>query len=334
MAVRAYIDSMQKTIAKINLSAIISNAEHLKSLCPGKKFYGVVKADAYGHGAIEVSRALQSVCDGLCVAIVDEGVELRAAGISLPILVFTPPLGKDDALRMRAYDLTATAADVRSAGLCRGLRVHVKVNTGMNRYGCVPGDIKEVLFSLKDSIVEGVYSHIYAPLSPQHCKEQLSAFKAAADIVRGEYPQATAHFAATAGTLMGGEYLFDGVRCGIGLYGYAPDGFRDEKLIPALRVYARRVQSFVPPFGGGVGYAEAQKKYARLSSYRAGYADGLARTCALGEGNLCMDSFVSQRWEEELCIFSDANEYAAKLGTISYEALCAVTKRSLRVYER
>ena len=98
-------------------------------------------------------------------------------------------------------------------------------------------------------------------------------------------------------------------------------------------MYARRVQTFRPPVGRGAGYSAAAHDYARLSSYRAGYADGFARTLPLGEGNLCMDAFVSQSEDEELCIFSDADEYAARCGTISYEALCAVTKRSLRVYE-
>lgn len=325
---------MQKTIARIDLSAIYNNARHLKSLCAGKKFYGVVKADAYGHGAIPVSRALEGVCDGLCVAIADEGAELRVAGVSLPILVLTPPLERDDAVRMRAYDLTPTVGDVKSALFSRGMRVHLKINTGMNRYGCPPDQLSALLPYLEGSEVEGVYSHIYAPLSQKCLSEQLSAFRYAAGIVKKAYPSAFAHFAATAGTLMGKKYLFDGVRCGIGLYGYCPEGFKDGKLAPAMKVYARRVQSYVPPYGGGAGYAPAEKEYKRLSSYRAGYADGFSRTCALGEGNLCMDAFVSERWEEELCIFSDADEYASRSGTISYEALCAVTKRSLRVYER
>ena len=324
---------MQKTVAKINLAAIRSNARHLKELSGGRFFYAVVKADAYGHGAVAVSRALSDVADGFCVAIVDEGVELRVAGICSPVLVLTPPMDADDCSRMAAYNLTATVADIRSARLCRGINVHVKINTGMNRYGCAPRDLPALLSALNESRVCGVYSHIYAPQSPVDTQKQLKVFSDCASMVKRQYPSATAHFAATAGVLLGGEYLFDGARCGIGLYGYAPAGFSDKALQPALKVYARKVQTFRPPFGGGVGYAPAAQEYACLSSYRAGYADGFCRTNPLGEGNLCMDAFISQEDKGGLCIFSDADDYAQKCGTISYEALCAVTKRSLRVYE-
>lgn len=325
---------MQKTIARINLSAISGNAAYLKSRAQGGKFYAVVKADAYGHGAIAVARELAPIADCFCVAIVDEGVELRAAGISTPILVLTPPMDRDDVTRSAACNLICTVSDVATARLCRGLEVHIKINTGMNRYGTTPEGLGAVISELGQSYVTGVYSHIYAPQSRQNTLRQLEVFKSCVKVVKAAYPAAVAHFAATAGTLMGGELLFDGVRCGIGLYGYAPSGFSDANLTPALSVWARRVQTFSPPFGGGVGYAQADKKYTSLSSYRAGYADGFARTYALGEGNLCMDSFISQSADDEVCIFSDADKYARKLGTISYEALCAVTKRSLRVYER
>ncbi len=325
---------MQKTIARINLSAIRQNALRLKRLSGGALLYAVVKADAYGHGAVQVARALSSVADMLCVAIAEEGAELRISGISLPILVFTPPMDRDDAVRMAAYGLTATVADERSARLSRGLNVHIKVNTGMNRYGCPPDGLPSLLEKLSDCTVQGVYSHIYAPCSQRHCAEQFAAFSHCVGLVKRSCPHASAHLAATAGIYLGRDYLFDAVRPGIGLYGYLPEGFADSRLRPALKVYARRVQTFRPPFGGGCGYMTAQRQYGSLSSYRAGYADGFARTVCLGEGNLCMDSFISEDCAEELCIFSDADEYSSKCNTISYEALCAVTKRSLRVYEQ
>ncbi len=324
---------MQKAIAKIDLGAIRHNARYLKGRANGALFYAVVKADAYGHGAVQVARALKGIADGFCVAIVDEAVELRVSGITSPVLVLTPPLGKDDAERMRAYDIAATAADIHSARLCRGLDVHVKINTGMNRFGCPPAMLSALLAELNDSRVCGVYSHIYAPLSQKDTLEQLAAFRHCVGLVKQMYPSAVAHFAATAGTLAGGELLFDGVRCGIGLYGYAPRGFACDNLRHALTVTARRVQTHVPPFGGGAGYMAAERSYARISTYRAGYADGLPRTYPLGIGNLCMDSFVSEGWEESVCVLSDAQKVAEKLGTISYEVLCNATKRCVRVYE-
>ena len=324
---------MQNTVARIDLGAIRANAAHLKRLAGGAKFYAVVKADAYGHGAVPVARALSGIADAFCVAIVDEGVELRVSGTDAPVLVLAPPMDGDDVRRMAAYGLQATVCDERTARLCAGLKVHIKVNTGMNRYGCAPRELPAVLSAAEKCSVVGVYSHMYAPHIADCAAEQLGLFSACADRVKSIFPSAVAHVSATAGTLMGGEYVMDGVRCGIGLYGYAPAGFADGALRPALKVYARRVQTFRPPVGRGAGYSAAAHDYARLSSYRAGYADGFARTLPLGEGNLCMDAFVSQSEDEELCIFSDADEYAARCGTISYEALCAVTKRSLRVYE-
>lgn len=325
---------MQKTISLIDLSAIRRNALHMKSLACGAKFYAVVKADAYGHGAIEVAKELSDVCDGFCVAIADEGVELRAAGISPPVLVFTPPLDEGDAARMSAYDLTATVADERSAELCENLNFHLKINTGMNRYGCPPLDLPRLIKKLDKDRLLGVYTHMYAPRDEARSRQQLELFRESVAVVKKFAPGAVAHMAATAGVLSGKEYLFDGVRCGISLYGYCPEGFSDSALLPALRVYARRVQTFSPPVGDGAGYGVADKKHASLSSYRAGYGDGFSRTVSLGEGNLCMDAFVREGEEENLLIFGDADDYAARAGTISYEALCAVTKRSVRVYER
>lgn len=307
---------------------------HMKSLIGGRKFYAVVKADAYGHGAIAVARELNDICDGFCVAIVDEGVELRAAGISSPVLVLTPPLDRHDAERMSAYDLTATVADERSALLCKGLNCHIKINTGMNRYGCVPEELPRILKELDCDRVHGVYTHMYAPADEERSSEQRELFEKCVSLVKKFSPDAVAHMAATAGVFKGEKYLFDGVRCGISLYGYCPAGFSDTNLRPALKVYAPRVQTFSPPVGGGAGYAAAKKKYASLSSYRAGYGDGFWRTVSLGEGNLCMDAFVSCSNEDKILVFGDADDYAARAGTISYEALCAVTKRSVRVYER
>ncbi len=325
---------MQKTISKINLAAIRHNALHMKSLAAGAEFYAVVKADAYGHGAAAVARELSDIADGFCVAIVDEGVELRASGISSPVLVFTPPLDEYDADRMSAYQLTATAADERSARLCRELDCHIKINTGMNRYGCPPQKLSALLDILDCGRVKGVYTHMYAPLDNDISESQRELFGECVERVKHFAPQAVAHMASTAGVLKGGQYLFDGVRCGISLYGYCPAGFSDDSLVPALKVYAPRVQTFAPPVGEGAGYGRASKKFESLSSYRAGYGDGFVRTVALGKGNLCMDAFVSGNDDDLLLVFGDADDYAARAGTISYEALCAVTKRSVRVYER
>ena len=124
---------MQKTLSVINLSAIRANARFVRSLIGNRFFWAVVKADAYGHGAAEVARETEDIVDGFCVAIADEGAELRINGIRKPILVLAPPLDDDDAAKMKYYNLTPTVTDVNSARLIGTQKCHVTVNTGRNR---------------------------------------------------------------------------------------------------------------------------------------------------------------------------------------------------------
>ena len=323
---------MQKTLSVIDLSAIEKNALAVRKLIADKFFWAVVKADAYGHGAVEVSRRIESIVDGFCVAIIEEGVQLRVCGIVKPILVFAPPLDFEDAERMRRYGLTATVTDARSAHLVKGCNYHLAVNTGMNRYGTFGKQLERVMEIAGKTGFVGAYSHIYCAEAPFECARQLTLFKQALRVIGsctdGNFQ---AHLSASGGILRGGEYLFDGVRCGLMLYGYAPHGFKAEGLTPALKVYAR-LASRTEFVGGGIGYNVADKNYDRLYIYRLGYADGFFRSVPLGEKTLCMDAFISQKNQPLLPVFTDAEDYAARAGTISYEVLCSVTARSERVY--
>ncbi|MDE5943268.1 MAG: alanine racemase [Clostridia bacterium] len=324
---------MQKTLSKISLPALRRNALKIKKLAKHSKFYAVVKADGYGHGAEEVSRAIEDICDGFCVAIAEEGAALRTAGISKEILVLTPPLDRCDAERIKAYNLTATVNSVETAELIFGLDCHIKVNTGMNRNGCNADRLAEVLDSLPPESIKGVYSHLFAPENLSAANKQRELFLSAVKEVKKVNPWACAHLSASGGLLLGGKFLFDGVRAGILLYGYAPAGFKADGFEPALKVYARRTQQ-TDFIGGGVGYNFADKNYKRLSVYRAGYADGFWRTVPLGEKTLCMDCYISEDNGEMPLIMGNADVYAKRCGTISYEVLTRVTQRSERVYER
>ena len=324
---------MQKTLAVVNLTYIRENAEAVRALAPDKKFYAVVKADAYGHGAEQVAHALEDVADGFCVAIIDEGINLRIAGVTKPILVFTPPLSPEDGMRAAYYSLTLSVSDTRNAKYVSGCPYHLKVNTGMNRLGCGTGDIEKVIAAAGKSNLEGIYSHMFSPETPRFALAQLSLFKRAVERAKGVNSSIFAHFSASGGILNGGEYLFDAVRCGIMLYGYTPEGYKFSKLKKALKVYAPRVQS-TQFIGGGVGYSRALKNYSGLNTYRCGYGDGFFRTTPLGEGNLCMDTFVKEGGEKLLCVLDDAEKYAKRCNTISYEILTRVTKRAKIVYEK
>ncbi len=329
----AYNLNMQKTLSFINLRAIRHNALKVRSVLGDKFFYAVVKADAYGHGAEETARYIEDIVDGFCVAIIEEGIALRVAGITKPVLVFAPPLGRDDVDRAKFYNLTLTVNSLETARLIGDAKCHIKVNTGMNRVGVSVSDLHSILDVLDAEQIEGVYSHMYAPQDSSASIKQLSLFERAEELVRAKQGHICAHFAASGGILRGGKYLKDGARCGILLYGYVPEGFKKAGFVPALSVYARRVQTtrFI---GGGVGYNFADKNYKTLTTFRLGYADGFFRTVPLGEKTLCMDAFIREDGGELVCVMRDADEYARRCGTISYEVVTSVTRRSERVYIR
>ncbi len=324
---------MQKTLSVINLSAIRSNARLVRSLIGNRFFYAVVKAEAYGHGGVEVALEIQDIADGFCVAIADEGVELRVGGVTKHVLVLTPPLDKEDAEKCAFYNLTPTVGSIDSARLVRDMGCHIAINTGMNRYGCYAEELDKVLEILPKGSAEGVFTHLYAAQSARRSNEQYNAFTQALQAVKVHSPEALAHIAASGGILRGGKYLSDGVRCGLMLYGYAPSGLKIGGLKRALTVYSRLAQSTAPT-GNGVGYNVADRQYSRLYTYRSGYADGFARGVPLGEKTLCMDAFISTKKRELLPVMTNAEAYAKKVGTISYEVLCSVTRRSERVYIR
>lgn len=322
---------MQKTLAVVNLNNLRYNAKYIRNILGDKKFYAVVKADGYGHGGAKVALAIEDIADGFCVAITDEGVWLRLAGVTKPVLVLSPPLGKDDVLRAKFYNLTLTVNSLKTARLIGGCPCHIKINTGMNRLGCNIGQLPEILNVLDSEQIEGVYSHFYNPLDTAARDGQLKLFNRAEELVKAVKPDACAHLAASGGILCGTKYLKDGARCGILLYGYPPEGFKAD-VKPVLKVYARRTQ-ITEFIGGGAGYASAAKNYKYLSIYRLGYADGFARTAPLGENNLCMDAFLRIGGKALQPVFENAEEYANRCGTISYEVLCAATRRSEIVYE-
>ena len=323
---------MQKATAVISLNAIEKNARFVRSLIGDKKFYAVVKANAYGHGAEEVALRLENIVDGFCVAINSEGAALRVAGVSKPVLVFTPPLSEEDAEEADYYNLTVTVNGERAARLAKNLPCHIKVNTGMNRVGCDISELTKVLSLLDKNLVNGIYSHMYAPADRKSVREQLGIFKQAVALAKAINPEATAHISSSAGVLSGSEYLFDGARVGILLYGYPPAGFT-ATVTPAMQVYAPLVQS-TDPCGHGAGYMRTTAVYSRLYTYRYGYADGLPRVSKLGESPLCMDGFVSDSGGDMRCVLADAQKIAADCGTISYEILCRAAGRCEKIYER
>lgn len=338
---------MQRNIAVVDLDNIIRNAETVREEIGGAKLCGVVKCDGYGHGAVPVAEALCGVCDLYAVALVDEGAQLRAGGVSKDILVLQPALDETEVLRASAYGMILTLADDGDLLLVKracqkfgiSVRVHLKANTGMNRLGFEYWQFLNSCLMIKSEraiSVEGVYSHFYLPESRAESRAQFELFMRFCTQAEGVFGKLVKHIAASGGIFADKAYHLDMVRCGIALYGYLPRGIRTVKpLFPALRVFTHAVAGRKYEFGGAA-YGRANGKLGDLTTLRVGYGDGFFRTGGIGNiNNLCMDACVAKgklSKGESVLIFSNADEYARKHNTISYEALCSVTRRAEMVY--
>ncbi len=335
---------MQQVRVVVDLGAIRSNARRFAALANGAALCAVVKADAYGHGAAMVAHALRGVAGSFAVALVSEGAALRHAGVAEDILALVPPLTEEEALRGIAYGLTFLVTDLADAALLEatcekyGLfaRCHIKVNTGMNRFGMDGAALAAFLRRPRGRLrVEGVASHFYCPEDAAAAARQFALFLAACARAEDAFGRLQKHIAATGGLLADPAYAMDMARVGIGLYGYLPRGFAPAitpaalGLRPAMRAYAR-VAAVRKYRGGGMGYGRRAPAGEDLAVLRCGYADGLFR-----EGNLCMDARVAEMRGEkygEVCVFSDADAVAEANHTISYEVLARMGGRAVRDY--
>lgn len=308
----------------------------------GVPLIAVVKDDAYGHGAAAVAEALSDMVRLFAVSTVEEGAQLVHAGIGRDVLVLTPPLTHGEMRRAARLGLIVSIASPPVLRLAlqaggRGLRAHIAVNTGMNRYGFAPDETAAVCRAAARGGIraEGVYSHFYEPASLQALRAQEAAFERAADGARSVFPEIVPHLSATGGLVCGGKG-YGAVRAGLALYGYAPSASSVRlRVRPAMKVYAFVAQSGAA-YGGGVGYVAASRPYSELHTLRVGYGDGFFRAGGLGaEGKLCMDACVREGgmpFGRRVCILSDAEAYARAHGTTAYEVLVHVGRRAERRY--
>ena len=323
-----------------------------------RKICAVVKANAYGHGAEEVANALSGVADFFAVALVEEGIALKVSACGKEVLVFTPPLTEEEVFALATGGCSVTIPDLYTARLVKQtcakyqvrVRAHLKVNTGMNRYGMNVSMLGKVCQYLQDDLyveVAGIYSHLYGT-KVETAQKQKELFANAVRVGKKYFSELNAHLGGTFAALLGEEYWFDSLRIGIGLYGYLPcteigNGVLSQPLKKAMTVTATTVADREYHYGG-VGYGENAKiEGKRLSVCRFGYADGFLRQnqngilpSETGANTLCMD--VSLRWDagkrgEEKILLSNADEVAEICGTISYEVLCAATRRAEFVYD-
>jgi alanine racemase len=353
--------------AQIDLDAIAHNVRVLRAAVAPSEMWAIVKADGYGHGAAPVAEAaLAAGAAGLGVALVQEGAELRRAGIDAPILVLSqqPP---EQVADLVAHRLIATVYTPEYADLLpAGYPAHVKVDTGMQRVGADPHDVAKLLAHTHLD-VQGIFTHLACADEPRlpATAEQLELFEAV--LARLDRRPARVHAANSAGALAHPAARYDLVRVGIAMYGISPGPGVDHlvgDLVPALELHAR--VSFVKRVAAGThvsyGWRHTFDAATTIATVPIGYADGVPRRLGtladrpgadvLIAGRRCpivgvvtMDQLMVDVGDLEVVAGDEvvllgrqcdhqirAEDWADRLGTIGYEIVCAISKRVPRAY--
>jgi alanine racemase len=371
-----YLDAtLRPAWVRVDLDALEANYRHLAARVAPARMGAVVKADAYGHGAVRVARALEGLgVSLLCVALVEEGVELRRAGIEAPLLV----MGTAQPAQLpvlRRYRLTPAVSSLAQLALWRDFAaggaapqpIHLEVDTGMSRLGIAPGEVAAALDLVRHTpLLElaGFMSHFGdadLPDSPRN-PEQEAAFDAALALLGAEERRrAVVHLANSAAGLHRPGARFDLVRFGLALWGLDPANGVGE-LRPVAALATRVTQLREVPAGRAAGYGARWRaaRPSRLATVPVGYADGypwalLGRAEALLRGRrvpvagaVSMDLTVLDVTDvpdaaegDEVVLLGrqgeeevTAVELAGWAGTISYEVLTRASQRLPRCYLR
>jgi len=359
-----------RTQLEINLEALTYNLNYFRSLIHKKtKIMIMVKAFSYGSGSHEIARLLQhQKVDYLGVAYTDEGVELRKAGISLPIMVMNPDF--ENFKNIIEYNLEPEIYSFKSLTEFNKLAlqnsvnrypVHLKIDTGMKRLGFENQDIDKLIAEIKKSKslkIKSVFSHLVASDDKKHdnfTKKQISDFNNIANkIKKGINYKSTLHILNSSGIERFSEAQFDMIRLGIGLYGISCINKNNVKNISTLKTKISQIKTIKA--NQTIGYSRKGKvnKETKIAILPIGYADGLNRKLSNGLGyvlikgektkiigNICMDmcmvdlSGIDAKENDEVIIFGEnlpISEIAKKLETIPYEILTSISQRVKRIY--
>jgi alanine racemase len=371
----AFQEQTHDTILEINLSAMSQNLNYFRSkLRPGTRIMVMVKAFGYGSGSHEVASLLEyHKVDYLAVAYTDEGVALRKAGISLPIMVMNPERSSLPALiryklepeiySFRTLENFIHALHTTDAPI--PYPVHIKLDTGMHRLGFEEQDMSklaEIILSRPDLKIASVFTHLAATDESSHdvfTMKQLQKFDRISELVESKTNQRfLRHAMNTGGIERFADSKYEMVRLGIGLYGVSASGRDQAHLshVSTLKTVISQIRTI--PAGDSVGYSRnfVAKKEMRIATIPVGYADGLRRTMSNGvgyviingkrapiTGNVCMDMTMVDVTDID-CVEGDAVEifgdkislaaFADMNGTIAYEVLTSVSQRVKRVYHQ
>jgi alanine racemase len=307
--------------AEINLDNFRHNFREAKRLADGKKIFGVIKADGYGHGAVELARILdEEKADYYAVAVITEALELRRNGYTKPILIlgYTPPTFAKDIVEnditqaVFTYEL-AEAISNEAVRQNKTAKIHIKVDTGMGRLGYLVDDraVEEVkkIAKLKNIYIEGIFSHFATAdeVDKSFAYMQLEKFeKIVKDLLKEGIEFEIKHISNSAAIIDLPESYFDAVRPGIMLYGYYPsDEVKKERLTlkPVMTLKSNVVHIKEVPENTPIGYGRKfyTQKPSKIATLPIGYADGYTRlffgkvhviingTLCPVVGRICMD---------------------------------------------
>ena len=364
-----------QTVEEIDLNALAHNFKFFKSLIkPTTHTVAMVKASGYGTGSYEVAKTLQDRgADYLAVAVQDEGVQLRKAGITMPIIVLNPMV-----INYKSLFTLRLEPEVYSLDMCRQLikegaryqtgtplPIHIKVDTGMHRLGFTLDQLPELVQTLQDQDVvqpASVFSHLCVADQPDeddYTRQQFECFDQCAALLRRHFPGLPRHILNTAGIVRFPEHQMEMVRIGIGLYGMRTlDDHSEDALLPVATLQSVIISIKQWPAGTTIGYGRkgVLTRDSRIATVPIGYADGLDRHYGNGAismwaggkrcptvGNVCMDAVMIDVTDTDVKVGDHVevfghhipiDELARVRGTISYEVLTSISTRVKRVYYR
>jgi alanine racemase len=360
-----------ETILEINLDALVHNLNVFREkLQPSTRVMAMVKAFSYGSGSFEIANILQyHRTDYLAVAYADEGIELRQAGITMPIMVMNPEEPSMDALIrfdlepevycFRVLDQLESVIRNGNGGKDKPLSIHIKLDTGMHRLGFEDGHLDQLIERLKNNPlihVQSVFSHLSSSENPEHddfTRKQISRFRTMSQQIQSEFGyKILLHILNSAGIVRFPEAQFDMVRLGISLYGVdtfkvEPEPLQNVSTLKSSISQIKKVQA-----GEAVGY---NRQYIpgeerTVAIVAIGYADGLSRRLGNGKGkllvngrfativgNVCMDmctidiSGMPVREGDEVIVFGDAYPITSLAGDMDTIPYEVLTRISGRV---
>lgn len=370
---QSYINIHRDSWVEVNLEYLAQNVKFLKSLChEGVKLLAVVKADAYGHGAVMCAPTmLASGVDMLGVASIDEGLNLRDANINCDILVlgaapvwaFDCAAENDITLSIFSYEhISACKQAFERTG--KKVKVHIKIDTGMNRIGVEQQKALDFIEKVQGSDfidLQGVFSHLACAECTDESQKQFKKFD---EIISQVDPKnLILHILNTAGSISYPEHQYNMVRAGIGVYGLMPELACTQpfckhnclKQVIAVKGRITRIHRMDENEGISYGHTYVTKEEIDVATIPIGYADGVPRGLSnkiYGElngerikqiGNITMDQMmfdISNVYAKEgdvITLLGDnlpIDEWAKIVGTINYELTCKLKVRLPRVYTR